>query len=188
MNALVREISARLRNLFQPGEFRRRYADGRIQVQTYNNTVIEKAEAFPYGFYAKSKSGKALVLCRGGDTGSFEILPLLPGDGVEPPELQDGDAALYTATGGWIVCRDNGSVELYGRDLGGIVKVDELRRQLAFLTARVDGIINALNNSPTVPQDGGSAFKAGIVAMLNAIINKEDFSGIASDKVFHGNG
>lgn len=119
MTALMREISARLRNLFQPSEFHRRYADGRIQVRTYNDKVMEKAEAFPYGFYAKAKNGRALVFCQGGDTGSFEIFPLLPGNGVKPPELREGDTALYTASGGWIVCRDKGGVEIHAAGTGG---------------------------------------------------------------------
>ena len=79
-------------------------------------------------------------------------------------------------------------MELFGRDLGGIIKVDELKAQLAKLTARVDGIISALQTSPVTPTDGGASFKAGIVGVLSAIISKEDFSSIASDKVFHGSG
>ncbi|MCL2374132.1 MAG: hypothetical protein FWC65_02705 [Treponema sp.] len=188
MTAPIRALGARLRNLFQSGEFRRRYDDDRIQVETYNKNVVEKAESFPYGFYAKAKNGRALVFCQGGNTSSFEIFPLLPGKGVTPPKLAEGDAALYTASGGWIICRENGSVELFGRDYGGVIKADELRRQLAALTARVDGIMNALKASPTVPADGGASFKAGIVGALNAIANREDFSSIASDKVFHGSG
>ncbi|MCL2233098.1 MAG: hypothetical protein FWB99_08485, partial [Treponema sp.] len=106
----------------------------------------------------------------------------------KPPELQEGDAALYTGAGGWVICRDSGEVELFGKDWGGVIKVDELRTQLARLTARVDGIMDALRNSPTAPNDGGSSFKAGIVAALNAIVDRENFSAIASDKVFHGSG
>ena len=188
MNIQIRELGAKLRNLFQPGEFRRRYDDGRIQVQTHNNRVVEKTEAFPYGFCAKAKSGKALVFCQGGNIGSFEIFPLLPGEGITPPELQEGDVSLYTAAGGWVICRDDGTVELFGKDLGGVIKVDALVKQLAFLTARVDGIMNALRSSPTAPNDGGSTYRAGITSALNAIANKEDFSNIASDKVFHGSG
>ena len=73
MTAQLRELGARLRNLFQAGEFRRRYDDGRIQVQTHNNRGVEKKEAFPCGFCAKAKNGRALVVCQGGDVGSFEI-------------------------------------------------------------------------------------------------------------------
>ncbi|MCL2602434.1 MAG: hypothetical protein FWD91_06435 [Treponema sp.] len=186
MTTQIRELGARLRNLFQVGEFRRRYDDGRIQVQTRGNNVLEKAEAFPYGFYAVAKNGTALVVCQGGDTGSFQILPLLPGNDVKRPDLKSGDTALYTASGGYVVCRNDGALELYGKESGGLVKVDELTQQLAVVTARLDAIINALKNSPTVPNDGGSAYKAAIVSALSAIANKEDFSRIASEKVFHG--
>jgi len=184
----IRELSARLRNLFQVGEMRRRYGDGRIQVQTHNDRVVEKAESFPYGFIARAKNGRALVLCQGGNIGGFEILPLLPGDGVKPPKLNDGDAALYTEAGGSVVCRNDGTVELFGTDAGGVVKADDLRRELGKMTARIDAVINALRDSPTVPQDGGSAYRAAIVAALAAIVDKENFSDIESGGVKHGTG
>ena len=56
------------------------------------------------------------------------------------------------------------------------------------LTNRVDTIIKALSQSATGSQDGGAAYKAGIVAILNTITQKEDFSKIESKKVYHGNG
>ena len=69
-----------------------------------------------------------------------------------------------------------------------MVKAQELKKQLAVLTARVDGIINALKSAPTAAQDGGASFKAGIVGVLSALTQKEDFSDIESDKVKHGTG
>jgi hypothetical protein len=126
------------------------------------------------------------VLCQGGNFDGFEILPVLDYDGG--PELKKGDAALYTASGGWISVREDGAVELSGKDYGGIIKVQELQNQLAKLTARLDGVMEALKNAPTTPQDGGSSYKAGIAAALGLLINKEDFSNIESGKVFHGAG
>jgi len=128
MTAQLRELGARLRNLFQAGEFRRRYDDGRIQVQTHNNRVVEKKEAFPYGFFAKSKGGRALVLCQGGNVGGFEILPLLPGEGVEPPELAEGDVALYTGDGARVVLREAGGVEIGAADGGDVAVVGKSGR------------------------------------------------------------
>ena len=139
MSGLIRELGARLRNLFQPGEFRRRYADGRIQVQTHNGKVLEKAEAFPYGFYAKSKNGKAMVFCKGGDTGSFEIFPLLPGEGVTPPELQEGDVALYTASGRGVVLRDAGGIEINAKG-GKFYFGNELTNMCNVLVGIIDEI------------------------------------------------
>ena len=179
-------LSARIRNLFSIGELKHRYDDGKIQIETTSGEVYEGKEVFPYGFKAKAKKGTVFAFSRGGNLNSLEMLPVLAYDGG--PKLNDNDVALYTASGAWIICREDGTVELFGKDFGGIVKVNELKDQLAKLTARVDGIINALKNSPTAPNDGGSTFKTGIVAALNGIIDKENFSSIASDKVFHGSG
>jgi len=111
----IRELGARLRNLFVTGEFQKRYEDGKIQVKTHNNRVVEKKEAFPYGFYAKAKSGKALVFCQGGNMDGFEIFPVQPGDGITPPELEEGDTALYTGEGSRLVLREDGGVEINAR-------------------------------------------------------------------------
>jgi phage gp45-like len=188
MTGLIRELGARLRNLFVAGEFQKRCDDGRIQVKTHNGRVVEKKEAFPYGFYARAAGGRAFVLCQGGNPDDVEIFPVLPDEKVTPPELKEGDTALYTASGGWIVCRNNGAVELSGTDYGGIIKAEVLKKQLAKLTARLDGVISALKNSPTAVQDGGTAYKGAIVAALAALADKEDFADITSDKVLHGAG
>lgn len=79
-------------------------------------------------------------------------------------------------------------IELNGDDNGGVVIGPELKTQLGYLTARVDTIINALENSPTTAQDGGAAYKAAITTTLQTIAHKEDFSNIESDKVMHGKG
>jgi phage gp45-like len=183
---LLNQISARLRNIFSIGDLQKRYDDGTVQVKTIFGKVLEGKEAFPYGYKAKAKKGKVLILCQGGNFDSFEFLPALNYEGG--PDLEDGDVSLYTSEGGWVVCREKGTVELFGKNLGGVVKVEELQDQLAKLTARVDEIINALNNSPTAANDGGATYKGAITVALATITEKEDFSGIASDKVFHGTG
>jgi phage gp45-like len=109
VNDGIKQLAARIRNLFSLGEFQKRYADGKIQVKTIFGRVIEKKEAFPYGFKAKAKTGKALVLCQGGNFDGFEILPVLDYSGG--PELKAGDAALYTESGGWVILRENGGIE-----------------------------------------------------------------------------
>jgi len=184
----IRELGARLRNLFVVGEFQKRCDDGKIQVKTHNNRVVEKKEAFPYGFYAKSKSGRAFVFCQGGNLDGFEILPVQPGDDITPPALEEGDTALYTGEGSWIILRETGTIELFGTDAGGVVKAAELKTQLDKLSARVDGIIDALKNSQTAAQDGGAAYKAQITVTLETLLDKEDFSNIESEKVLHGTG
>jgi phage gp45-like len=111
-DGIVKQLACRLRNLFSLGEFQKRYSDGKIQVKTIFGRVIEKKEAFPYGFKAKAKKGDVLVFCQGGNFDGFELLPVLDYEGG--PELQEGDAALYTASGVLVICRDDGSVEIKG--------------------------------------------------------------------------
>jgi len=184
---LFGQIRAKIRNVFSIAIFQKRYDDGKLQVKTHSGRVIEQKESFPYGFVAKAKTGKTFVFCQGGDFGGFEIMPLMADDKAFLQELENGDAALYTQEGGWIIARNNGTLELFGTDAGGIVKAAELKTQLDKLSARVDGIINALNSSPVTPTDGGASFKAGIVAALAALV-KENFSNLESEKVLHGTG
>ena len=56
------------------------------------------------------------------------------------------------------------------------------------MTARIDGIINAVKTASVVPQDGGATFKANMIVSLEALVNKEDFSQIENKKVLHGQG
>jgi phage gp45-like len=106
----IKQLAARLRNIFSVGEFQKRYADGNIQVKTVFSQVVEKKEAFPYGFKAKAKKGAVLVLCQGGNYDGFELLPVLDYEGG--PELEEGDAALYTESGGWVIVREKGGIEV----------------------------------------------------------------------------
>jgi phage gp45-like len=127
----VKQIIARIRNLFRVSEYQLRYGDGRIQVKTRNGKTLEKREAFPYGFIAKAKSGKALVLCQGGNYSDFEILPVA--DGSAAPELKDGDAAVYTAGGGTVILRAESGKIFIGNGQADMC---------ALLTALVDQIEN----------------------------------------------
>ena len=83
---------------------------------------------------------------------------------------------------------EDDTLKLDGKDNGGLVIAPELVTQLGYLTARVDAIIDALEKSPVAAQDGGAAYKSAITTALELIVNKEDFSNIESQKVFHGNG
>jgi phage gp45-like len=181
------QLAARIRNLFAVGVMIKRYDDdGRIQVETETTRVEEKKESHPYGFKALAAKGTVFVLCRGGNLDGLEFLPVIDAEGG--PDLEPGDTAVYTASGAWIIARESGALELYGTDEGGLVRQQELKTQLAKMTGRIDGIMNALKSAPTGTQDGGAAYKAGIAAALNALGNKENFSDIASGKVFHGTG
>lgn len=181
----VSDIYAKIRNLFNLGALKSRN-DKTVTVETSFARTVEAKELFPYGFFAKGTEGKAVVLSQGGNPAAYVLLPVCSSDGA--PELKDGDAVLWSKDGGFVIVRADKTVELNGTQNGGVVKAAELKKQLAILTARVDGIINALKTAPTAAQDGGASYKGGIVGVLSAITQKEDFSNIESDKVKHGTG
>jgi len=88
-----------------------------IEVTTRFGRTIPKGkvrELFPYGFAARAKSGTVLVLFEGGDVRSPVILPVSDQEGV--PELEEGDSAIWTATGGRVIARNDGSVEILATD------------------------------------------------------------------------
>ncbi|MDR1585947.1 MAG: hypothetical protein LBS57_00675, partial [Treponema sp.] len=126
------QLAARIRNLFTAGVMRKRYDDGRIQVETESTRVEEKKESHPYGFKALSTKGTVFILCRGGNLDGLEFLPVVDIDGG--PDLEPDDVALYTRSGARIIVRESGSLELYGTDSGGLVKERELKDQLAKMT------------------------------------------------------
>jgi hypothetical protein len=78
------------------------------------------------------------------------------------------------------------SVAIRGDQYGGLIKINELTANLDKLTARVDGIISAINNGVPIPQDGGVGLQTTIKASLATLVNKEDFTGLENDKVKHG--
>lgn len=79
----------------------------------------------------------------------------------------------------------DGKIEINGGDNGGMCNTPELKTQLDKLTARVDGIIDALKNGTTGTQDGGAAYKASVVAALQALTDKENFNDIEDTKITH---
>lgn len=178
-------LADKIRNLFNIAILKKR--DGKtITVKTDLCRTLEAEELFPYGFYAKALEGKVIVLSQGGNTGSYILLPVCSSDGV--PDLKDGDVCLWTKDGAFLIAKKSGKLELNGTDFGGIVKADELKTQLAKMTARIDGIINAIQTAAVAPADGGATFKTNMVATLATLQNKEDFSQIKNDKVQHGQG
>ena len=127
-NTLLQQLAAKARNLFLPGTLQKRYGDsdgGAVQVKTHSGRVIEKKESFPYGFTSKAKSGRVLVFCQGGNFDTYEVLPTLKADDISAPELQDGDAALYTGEGAQIIVREAGGVEVYAKGSGGVKIIAE---------------------------------------------------------------
>lgn len=60
----------------------------------------------------------------------------------------------------------------------------ELKKQLTTMSARIDGIINAITSSAVAPQDGGATYKGNMSAIVSAL-QKEDFSNMIDDKIKH---
>ncbi len=181
-------LAAKLRNVFMPANFSKRNDDGTIQVTTtYGRTIDKTHESFPHGFIAKSEKGAVTVLCA---NGSLDAVKILPVESVEnAPALDDGDMAIYAPSGGgFVICRKDGTLALNGTDNGGVVIAAELKTQLDKMTVRLDAIMNAINTAAVAPMDGGATFKANMIAVISAAVNKENFSAIESNKVSHGTG
>lgn len=70
---------------------------------------------------------------------------------------------------------------------GGFANTPELKTQLEKLTARVDGIIDAINNATvsTAGPDAGAVLLANMKLGLASITDKEDFSEIEDSKITH---
>ena len=147
---------------------------------------MKGVELHPYGFAARAKQGTVLFLFEGGDVASPVMLPVSDQEGV--PALEEGDAALWTASGGWIIARESGTVELYGKNLGGLIKVNELKTQLEKNNTILSTFLQTLKNPIPEPGNGSpSAFQSALNTAL-ATAQVADLSGIESEKVLHGDG
>lgn len=69
-------------------------------------------------------------------------------------------------------------------ELGGLIKIEELKSQLEKLTARVDTIFDGLSKlAPDPPQAGSTSVTSGLKAIVSPV--KEDFENIEDVKVKH---
>jgi acetoacetate decarboxylase len=78
------------------------------------------------------------------------------------------------------------TVVIHGDQFGGLVKVDELRSQMDLMTARIDGIIDALKN--TSPDSNTGTFKTSLTPGLAQVegLQKENFKDVENETVKHG--
>lgn len=109
-------------------------------------------------------------------------------DNVKTQVNIDENGNVLVQTEGNINVDSDETIFFDGDSFGGLCKTQELQTQLGYLTARVDAIINALEQSATGSQDGGATYKTNITIALQAIVNKEDFSNIENAKIKHGDG
>lgn len=101
------------------------------------------------------------------------------------------DGEISVNTNGKISVNSDETIDFDGDSFGGLCKTQELKTQLDRLSARLDNVIDALENSQTAAEDGGATYKAGIKTIIDTYSElnpKEDFSEIESDKVLHGDG
>ncbi|MDR0873905.1 MAG: hypothetical protein LBN27_10655 [Prevotellaceae bacterium] len=68
---------------------------------------------------------------------------------------------------------------------GGLCITPELKTQLDKLTARVDTIIDAINNAVPATDQSGAGLQTTMKAILATILKKEDFSNIENEKIKH---
>ena len=60
----------------------------------------------------------------------------------------------------------------------------DLQKQLNTMSARIDGIIQAITTAGVAPEDGGATYKTNMSALVSALA-KEDFSKIIDNKIKH---
>ena len=181
----VTELYAKIRNIFNIATFKKR-DNKKISVETDFSRTLEAEEFFPYGFYAKAKEGRVIVLSQGGNAGSYILLPVSSTEGV--PDIKDGDAVLWSEDGGTVIVRADKTVELDGTDFGGLIKINELKKELEKTNSFLNAFINVLKAPVPEPGNGApSAFQATLNGVISAL-PLPDYSQIENTKVQHGQG
>ncbi|NJM13964.1 MAG: hypothetical protein HC896_00015 [Bacteroidales bacterium] len=101
--------------------------------------------------------------------------------------MKKGDSDLFVALFGEVdsIAIDAESIIINQGGNGGLTIAPELKKQLEKLTARVDGIIDAIKNGKVATDQSGAALLASFITGLTTIIEKEDFSAIENDKIKH---
>lgn len=83
------------------------------------------------------------------------------------------------------LCTELDYMYLRGDSLGGLIKIEELKTQLAKTNKLVDAIRDLLMTWAVVAQDGGQALKTTAIANLQGL-STGNFSNIENTKVKHG--
>jgi hypothetical protein len=137
------------------------------------------AEIFGVPLQADTQGGGLVIFPKMGSnvlvafTGKHTAVAVGFGE-VDKAALKIGDTSIEATAGGIVV---------NGGENGGLAITPELVAQLEKMSARIDGIIDAISNGVPVPQDGGAALQASIKVSLAAIVDKEDFSNVENKKI-----
>lgn len=97
-------------------------------------------------------------------------------DEIESIHINVGDTSIEIDNEQNITLNEGSHTAVFG---------DTLKQELNKMSARIDGIIDALNNGVPVPQDGGAGLQTSIKGFLAAIVQKENFDQIENDKIKH---
>lgn len=122
--------------------------------------------------YPKEGSKVLCIIIENDPTDAY----ILNSTDIEEISGQIGGAKLNWTKDGFV---------LNGGEIGGLVKASELKTQLEKLTARVDGIINAIKTAVPVTGDGGAGLQTTMKAALALLIEKESFASLENNKVKH---
>lgn len=78
----------------------------------------------------------------------------------------------------------NGDKSVWNGGSETTANATNLKQELTKMSARIDGIIQAITASAIAPMDGGATYKANMAAVVSAL-QKEDFSKMIDDKIKH---
>lgn len=78
------------------------------------------------------------------------------------------------------------TIKIRGDQFGGLIKIEELVKQLDIMTNRINTLYDAINKGVPIPQDGGVGFQNTMKAILSTQVQKEDFKNIENENVKHG--
>ena len=78
------------------------------------------------------------------------------------------------------------TVAIRGDQYGGLIKVEELKKQLDIVTDRIDTLFQAIKDGVVAPNDGGAAYQTSMKAILAGQVEKEKFDEIENELVKHG--
>lgn len=100
-------------------------------------------------------------------------------------QFQDGAKLYYNFENHKLIVDMPNSEIIINNGNNTTAKADILKTELKKMSARIDGIIDAISNAVPVPQDGGTGLQATMVVALQTLVNKEDFTNIENPKIKH---
>ena len=78
----------------------------------------------------------------------------------------------------------NGDKSVWNGGSETTTNATNLKQELTKMSARIDGIIQAITASAVAPMDGGATYKTNMTSVVSAL-QKEDFSKMIDDKIKH---